>query len=142
MSQFNFSELEQRLNELGEDIHGFVERVITQKSEKQGFRPALDVLQDDEHITLFMDLPGMEKKDISIALKNQVLTISGSRKAEYPEEQEFLKQERESGSFSRSFAIPADVNSSEIKAGFRQGVLRVTVPLKGETEQSDTINIE
>ncbi len=142
MSQFKFSELEQRIGELGDDIQEFVERVVSGKEKKSGFRPALDVLQDDEQITLLMDLPGMDKDDVSIALKNQVLTISGTRKSDYPDGKEFLKQERKSGAFSRSFAVPAGVNSSDIKAAFRQGVLQITVPLKGEAEQPDTISID
>jgi len=142
MTHFNISELEQRLNSLGEDIHEFVERVVSKTEKGEGFRPPLDVIKDEENLILLMDLPGMEKSDVTISHKNQVLSISGTRKDTSDATTHFLKQERRTGSFTRSFALPADVNSAEIKAAFKQGVLRVTVPLKNEASESDTIIIE
>lgn len=142
MSHFNFSELEQRLNELGEDFSGFMERVVSKTEKSAGFRPTLDVIKGDDTIILVMDLPGMEKSDVVISHRDQVLGISGTRRTNYTAETEFLKQERSTGSFTRSFTLPVNVNSTEIKASMKQGVLEVRVPLKGDAPESETIIIE
>jgi HSP20 family protein len=142
MAQFNFNELEDKINELGDDIQEFVGRVFNKSGKQEGFCPELDVLKDEERITLYMDLPGMKKSEVVISHRNQVLSISGNRKSLHDSGKEILKQERRTGSFSRSFALPAGVNSADIKASFSQGVLTVTVPLKEDAAESNTISID
>lgn len=142
MSHFNFSEIEQRLNELGEDLSGFMDRVVSKTGKPGGFMPSLDVVKKDDAIILIIDLPGMEKSDVVISHREQVLSISGKRGISYADGTEFLKKERSAGSFTRSFTLPENVNSADIKASMKQGVLKITVPLKVEAEESETIDIE
>ncbi|MCC5934131.1 MAG: Hsp20/alpha crystallin family protein [Candidatus Cyclonatronum sp.] len=143
MSQFNFKELEKRLHELGKDVHDFAGSIgLTSAAQDRGFKPRLDAVADPNTLTLYVDLPGMEKEDVKVSLAGNALTISGSRQISYSTNQEVLRQERSTGSFTRSFSMPGNAKPSGIKAAFRNGVLTVTVPLEAETPESDTIIIE
>jgi HSP20 family protein len=75
------------------------------------------------------DLPGLGESDVNIELEDNVLTISGERKAEHEERQEgYYRVERASGSFSRSLTLPEGVNPEAVSARFDKGVLEVRVP--------------
>ena len=91
--------------------------------------PALDVVETDEHYVLRADLPGLSESDVKIELEENVLTISGERKAEHQERKGgYYRVERSSGSFSRSLTLPEGVDADGIKAGFDNGVLEVSIP--------------
>jgi HSP20 family protein len=91
--------------------------------------PAMDVLETDEHFVLRADLPGMSESDVSIELEDNVLTLSGERKAEHEEKREgFYRVERSFGSFSRSLTLPKGIDPEGVTAGFDNGVLEVRVP--------------
>jgi HSP20 family protein len=88
------------------------------------------------------DLPGMEKKDINISLHDNVLTVSGERKFEEKSEDENRYfQERTYGSFSRSFRLPYQVNQKDIRAEYKNGVLKVVL-LKSEEAKPREIEIK
>jgi HSP20 family protein len=91
--------------------------------------PAMDLLETDEHFVLRADLPGMREEDVNIELEDNVLTVSGERKAEHEERQEgFYRVERAFGSFARSLTLPKGVNPEGVTAAFRDGVLEVRIP--------------
>ena len=91
--------------------------------------PAMDVAQSDDHYVLRADLPGLTESDVKIELEDNVLTISGERKAEHEERKEgYYRVERSSGSFSRSLTLPEGVDADGIKANFDNGVLEVRIP--------------
>ena len=91
--------------------------------------PAMDVLETDEHFVLRADLPGMSEADVNIELEDNVLTVSGERKAEHEEKREgFYRVERAFGSFSRSLTLPKGIDGDAVTAGFENGVLEVRVP--------------
>ena len=87
-------------------------------------------------------LPGLTKKEIAITRKQDVLTIRGDREIELEEGQEFKRQERKSGAFMRSFALPEGSDALKITATFRNGVLTVQLPLHHEDEQSTHIPVQ
>ncbi|AXJ00789.1 heat shock protein Hsp20 [Cyclonatronum proteinivorum] len=144
MSQFNISELENRLAELGRDVQKFAENIgLSTVSEREtGFNPRLDVLKEPHVVTVLMDLPGMEKDDIHVGLSGNQLTISGKREIFYATEAETLKKERQTGAFTRAVSMSAHANAAGIKAVFRNGVLRVTIPIGPEVPNTDKIIIE
>ncbi len=75
------------------------------------------------------DLPGVGESDVKIELQDDVLTISGERKAEHEERKEgYYRIERASGSFARTMTLPEGVDPSAIKASFDKGVLEVQIP--------------
>ena len=91
--------------------------------------PAMDLIEAGEHFVLKADLPGMTEDDVKIELENNVLTISGERKAELEEKHEgYYRLERTSGAFSRSLTLPEGVDAGAVTAAFDNGVLEVRIP--------------
>jgi HSP20 family protein len=93
--------------------------------------PAVDIVENDNDITIKAELPGVEAKDVSISLDNNVLTLKGVRNSEKEINREnYHRMERACGAFSRSFAIPASIDGDKVTADFRNGVLSITLPKK------------
>ena len=91
--------------------------------------PAMDLVESDEHLVLRADLPGMSEDDVTIEIKDGVLTVSGERKAEHESENEgFYRVERAYGGFSRSLSLPQGINAAAVNASFDRGVLEVRIP--------------
>jgi HSP20 family protein len=91
--------------------------------------PAMDLVETEDDFVLRADLPGLSEQDVNIELEDNVLTISGERKAEHEERKEgYYRVERSSGAFSRSLTLPEGVNPEAVRARFDRGVLEVRVP--------------
>ena len=91
--------------------------------------PAMDLAETNDDFVLRVDLPGLSEEDVNIELEDNVLTISGQRKAEHEERKEgYHRVERASGSFSRSLTLPEGVDPERVKASFDRGVLEVKIP--------------
>ncbi|MBV9193406.1 MAG: Hsp20/alpha crystallin family protein [Solirubrobacterales bacterium] len=91
--------------------------------------PAMDLVETENHFVLRADLPGLSEDDVKIELEDNVLTISGVRKAEHEERKEgFYRVERASGSFARSLTLPEGVDPQGVSAHFDRGVLEVRIP--------------
>ena len=91
--------------------------------------PAMDLVETETDFILKADLPGMAESDVHIELEDNVLTISGDRKAEHEERKAgYYRVERSFGSFRRSLTLPEGIDPESVKATFRNGVLEVTVP--------------
>ena len=92
-----------------------------------------DVKETDKEYCLEMELPGIEKQNIDINLKEGTLTISVKKEHKVDEQNEqtgYIRRERRFGSFSRTFYVGADVKEDEISASLENGVLNVVVPKK------------
>ena len=91
--------------------------------------PAMDLVQTESSYVLKADLPGLSESDVNIELDDNVLTISGERKAEHTDRKAgYYRVERSYGSFRRSLTLPEGVDADAVKATFENGVLEVTVP--------------
>jgi HSP20 family protein len=91
--------------------------------------PSMDLVETEEHFVLRADLPGLSEEDVSIELEDNVLTVSGERKAEHEEKKEgFYRVERSFGQFRRSLTLPEGVDADKIAATFDKGVLEVRIP--------------
>lgn len=91
--------------------------------------PAMDLVETDDHFVLRADLPGVSEDDVKIELEDNVLTLSGERKAAHQESKEgYYRVERAYGSFSRTLTLPEGVNADSISANFDRGVLEVRIP--------------
>jgi HSP20 family protein len=98
--------------------------------------PAFDIAEADEHFIVKADLPGIDPKNLDISLTGNVLIISGEKKEKREEKNErYHTIERQFGSFSRSFMLPADVKEEGIEAVYKDGVLRVTIPKSERAKQ-------
>ena len=91
--------------------------------------PSMDLVETDDHFVLRADLPGLSEGDVAIELEDNVLTVSGERKAEHEEKKEgFYRVERSYGQFRRSLTLPDGVDADAIAARFDRGVLEVRIP--------------
>ena len=91
--------------------------------------PAMDLVETGDSFVLRADLPGVSEKDVKLELEDNVLTVSGERKAEHEQRKEgYYRVERASGSFSRSLTLPEGVDADSVVANFNQGVLEVRIP--------------
>lgn len=110
-------------------------------SERQSWTPSVDVIETDDAIKLHAELAGMDPKDISIEVQDNVLTVSGERRfKEEVKEDKYYRIERRYGSFTRSIALPQTVDESKIEATYSDGVLEVTVP-KAEIAKPKKITV-
>jgi HSP20 family protein len=91
--------------------------------------PPMDLVETADHYVLRADLPGLSDEDVNIQLEDNVLTISGERKAEHETQQEgYYRLERALGGFSRSLTIPDGVDPDGVHANFDRGVLEIRIP--------------
>jgi HSP20 family protein len=127
-----FSTLQDRMNRLFHDSfgEGRDEALTT-----TGFAPAVDVYEDEHNVTLKIEVPGIDEKDIDVRIENNVLTVHGERKFEKEEKEEnYRRIERQYGSFTRSFTLPNTVDSEKVNANYEKGVLKITLAKKAEAK--------
>ena len=105
------------------------------------WKPAVDIYEDDNAIVIKAELPGVDKKDIEVEVKDRVLTLKGERNYEDEvKEDNYYRKERAYGKFSRAFTLPAGMEPERIDADFKDGVLKITVP-KPEEKKSKKISV-
>lgn len=116
---------------------------------KTGHMMSTDVKEKDGAYELEMDLPGFKKEEIQISLENGYLTIQAVKSIEQSEENKetgrYIRKERYMGTCSRSFYIGKEVTQEEVKAEFKHGILKLTIPKKepkSAVEQNKYIAIE
>ncbi len=104
--------------------------------------PVVDIFETDGIIILSAELPGVKIEDVDVEVNKNVLTLKGERKFQKNlSEEQYLRMERFYGTFQRVFNLPVVVDKDEVKANFKDGVLRVTLP-KIESPGSTHIKIE
>jgi len=104
-----------------------------------GFAPSVEMKATEEGVMVTAELPGIEEKDVEIALEGDVLTISGEKKQERSEEKGgFHLSERSYGSFRRSIRLPWPASPADARAAFDKGVL--TIALKRPPEAAPRVN--
>ncbi len=103
--------------------------------------PKVDIFDDGGNFVLSAELPGVSKEDLNIDIKDNRLTIKGEKKLENKTEKErYLRVERSYGVFERTFFLDENVDRENIKAEYKDGVLRLTLPRKQE-EASKKIEV-
>ncbi len=97
-----------------------------------------DVREHEDHYDLEIDLPGFKKEDLNVELNNGYLTVTANKghdQEEKNKEGKIIRQERYSGTLSRSFYVGEEITNEEIKAKYEGGVLTVSLPKKDQTKQ-------
>ncbi len=129
-----------------DDFHGLQERVnrlfadtalphLAGEDTMGAWSPLCDIYEDDESIQVKAELPGVDRNDIDIQVENNVLTLKGERKRDREVKSDNVyRTERFYGSFTRSFTLPVSVDSTRIKAEYREGVLHLTLPKAEEAK--------
>jgi HSP20 family protein len=97
--------------------------------------PAVDITEADDKYVVTAEVPGVKREDLTVELQEGVLSIRGEKKSEREEKKEKSRYlERSYGAFSRSFTLPSNADPDRIQAGFKDGVLTVTIAKTEETK--------
>ena len=97
--------------------------------------PALDVYDEKDRYVVSVELPGLKKEEINLAVYDGVLTVSGERKSEREgKEGQTARSERFFGKFERSVTLPAAVNTANVTANYKDGVLLIELPKAEEAK--------
>lgn len=129
---------------------GFVNRFFNEafstemeemKSEPVHFRPGADILKTENGYELKLALPGISREEVKIEVEGQTLSISGERKNGHAETKgRMIQREITYGKFSRTFSLSSDIDTNGIQAEFRDGMLKVILPV-AEKALPKTIDI-
>lgn len=130
-----FSALQDRMDRLFRHIFDRGFGTFTQELAEGEFMPSADVYEDDNSVHLNVEVPGVDEKNLSISIENNVLTVKGERKLEKNEKGEnFLRQERAYGKFSRSFMLPSSVDTDHVNANYVNGVLQIELAKRADAK--------
>ncbi|MCK4755421.1 Hsp20/alpha crystallin family protein [candidate division WOR-3 bacterium] len=129
---------------LRDDMDRFFETFFGQHPEdREGFwTPILDIEESNGNIVVKAEIPGMEKDEIKVSVRNNMLSISGERKQEIEtKDKTFHRIERSYGKFSRTITLPSEIDADKIKAAYKDGVLNIVLP-KPESMKPKQIEVE
>jgi len=125
------STLQDRMNRLFQESVGGRDQGLL----AGGFMPPVDIYEDEHNITIGVELPGVDMKDIDVQVENNTLTIRGERTLEKDQKEEnFHRIERRYGSFFRSFALPNTVDTDKVTAESNNGLLEIKLPKRAEAK--------
>lgn len=128
-----------------ETIEALLESFLGQRAaharayEAAPWAPAVNIRETDEEIALYCDLPGVDKQDVQVEVRDNTLVLSGQRKAS-KEDDGWLRQEAFSGAFYRAFTLPAEVQAGKVNAAMTNGVLEIRLP-KAEQAKPHRVQI-
>ena len=138
--------LQERMNKLFDESYRGVSRTGSEDDWALGgtWAPVVDIYEQGSDIVLKAELPGVDPKNVDVRLENNTLTLRGERTFDNEVKREsYHRIERSYGAFSRSFTLPSVVDQTHIKAEFRDGLLRVTMPKREEAKPKQiAINID
>ena len=126
----DLSAIQERMNQIFEDA------LARSRGREEGLRtgmwtPAVDIYENNDSVVVKAELPGVERDQISVEVKDGILTLRGERKFEKEvKEESYHRIERSYGNFQRSFSLPVSVEQDEVTARFKDGVLEVILPKK------------
>jgi HSP20 family protein len=103
---------------------------------RSGWLPPVDIYEtDSKELVLTVELPGLKREDIDLTVEQNTLTIKGQRRPDDGvREQQYHRVERSYGSFTRSFTLPATIETSGVRADYRDGVLTITLPVRSDAK--------
>ena len=128
-----FSSIQDRMNRLFRESYGSEGR--EEALSNTAFAPPVDVYEDEHNVTLKIEVPGIEEKDIDVRIENNTLTVHGERKFEKEEKEEnYRRVERQYGSFTRTFTLPTTVDQESVQANYDKGVLKIKLAKKAEAK--------
>jgi HSP20 family protein len=131
-----FSSLQDRLNRMNRLFReSFSPESPEEALTTTSFAPPVDIYEDEHTISLRMEVPGIDEKDIDVRIEGSTLTVHGERRFEKEEKEEnYRRIERQYGSFTRSFTLPSSVDPTQVSAHYDKGVLKVNLAKKAEAK--------
>ncbi len=135
--------LQDRINRIFNDSFGR-SRDLDDEVSLYDWRPPVDIYETDDGIVLKVELPGVNKEDVSVEVKDNVLTLKGERLLDPAiKDDQYYRKERSFGKFNRSFSLQEPIKPDLIKAGFKNGILTIEVPRPEEEKPKQiTVNID
>lgn len=138
MTRFDRWEPFEELNTLRNRLDRLVNRYTDEGEEPlltARWTPLADIVETKDAFIVKAEIPGIDEKDVSVEIANNVLTIQGERKVETEtEEKGYRRMERSYGKFLRSFTLPQNTMTDKVAANFTNGILEVTIPKKEEAK--------
>jgi HSP20 family protein len=136
-------ELQNRINQMFEDSFGR-SRDPDDEMRLCAWRPLVDIYETENGIVLTAELPGVGKENISVEVKDNILTLKGERTAGHNiPKKKFYRQERCFGTFQRSFTFQQNIQPGLIKATFKDGILEIEIPRPAEEQPKQiTVKVE
>jgi len=124
--------------EIDSFFRDFFNHPAFESNSEADFAPRVDIKEDQDKVALIFELPGMEKDDIKVSVKDNVLSVSGERKIECKDENEkYIRSEIRCGFFSRSFTLPKTVDSNSVSADYRNGMLTISLAKREESKPKE-----
>jgi HSP20 family protein len=135
------AELQNRINRMFDESFGR-SRDMSDEVNLCAWRPAVDIYESTNGIVLLVELPGISKENVSVEVKDNVLTLKGERPVDPNiQEENYYRRERSYGTFQRSFTLQQNIQPNLIKATFKDGVLSIDIP-RHEEEQPKQITVD
>ena len=132
LARRDFSTLQDRLNRI---LRESLSPGSPEEALNSNFAPPVDVYEDEHNITLKIEVPGIDEKDINVSIENNTLTVRGERRFEKDEKEEnYHRVERMYGSFARSFTLPNTLDPEQVSADYEKGVLKIRLAKKAEAK--------
>src|ERR1700726_5296036 len=123
-----FSTMQDRMNRMNRLFReSYSPEVPEEALTTTNFAPPVDIYEDEHTITLKLDVPGIEEKDIDVRIERNTLTVHGERKIEKEEKEEnYRRVEGQYGSLTRTFTLPQTVDTENVPAPYEKGVLKIS----------------
>jgi len=116
--------------------------VEPQQKERSAYAPPVDVIELEREVRVLVDMPGIAREQVSVALAGDVLTVRGERMAQRGQTGAMRLEERRKGAMLRTIAMPPRARRDGIEATLRDGVLTIAIPTDGSTTEPTEIPVE
>ena len=123
--------------DLGE-LRGEIDRIFGDLFDirGRGRLPEIDVLRENNHMTVRADMPGIKPEEVEIAIQDGVMTVSSLHdESTEAQDKDYVRRERRHTAFRRSLVLPSGVKADEVTATTHDGVVEITIPLTGEADK-------
>ncbi len=130
-----FTNFQKRMDELFEEFFG--DFGLPTNRSFSSFYPRIDIRDNENQIIVQADLPGIDEKDLEVAITKDSIILQGEKKYEYEEKKEnYFRKERSYGSFKRVIPLPVEVDDSKAEAKYKNGVLTIILPKSEKATQN------
>jgi HSP20 family protein len=108
-------------------------RIFKEEAPRGVWSPPVDIVEREKEVVLLVDLPQMNQSEIEIKVEENTLIVRGERRfVKEASGEQYIQIERPHGNFQRTFALPKMIDQEEVKASYKDGVLRIVLPKKKE----------
>ena len=128
LSRDPFAAMTRDMDRLFESMFTSAPRGLPVETQSRWFSAPMNLWEDDDHVFVEMELPGVKLEDIEILAASEELTVKGKREIDLPEDARWLRRERGTGAFERNTTLPSEVEVDAVEATQRNGVLTVKLP--------------